>query len=73
MVAKGIPAVVFRPTDDTGTQRVEINIGQTVYKGLSFINDDTFEPVAPKIASPVIPFVVEPGKVYLYFATLYWL
>jgi len=62
MVTKGIPAVVFRPANDAGTQGVEINIGQAVYEGLSFINDDTLEPVSPKIATSVMPFVVVSGK-----------
>jgi hypothetical protein len=37
------------------------------YEGLSFINDDTFESVAPKITPPVMPFVVVPGKADFYF------
>ena len=67
MVSKGIPAIVFRPANDAGTQGIQIYVGQTVYEGLSFINDNTFEPVAPKIATSVMPFVVVPGKAYLYF------
>jgi hypothetical protein len=67
MVAKGIPAVVFGPAYDAGTQGIEIYIGQTVNQGLSFINDDTLEPVAPEIAPPVMLFVVIPGKADLYF------
>ena len=48
--------------------RIEIYVGQTVNPGLSFINDDTLEPASPKIASPVMPSVVIPGKADLYFA-----
>jgi hypothetical protein len=62
MVAKGIPAVVSRPANDADPQRVEIYVSHTVYKSLSFINDDAFKPVAPEIATPVMPFVVIPGK-----------
>ena len=73
MVAKGIPAIVFRPADDAGTQRVEINIGHTVYEGFSFINDDTFEAVAPKIATPVMSFVVKSGKADIaFYYALIW-
>ena len=67
MVAKGIPAVVFRPANDAGAQGVKIYVGQTVYEGLSFINDDTFEAIAPKIASPIMSFVVISGKADFYF------
>jgi len=49
MVTKGIPAVVYRSANDAGAQGVKIYVGQTIYKGLFFINDDTFEAVAPKI------------------------
>jgi hypothetical protein len=67
MVAKGIPAIVFRPANDASAQGVEIYVGQTIYESLSFINDDTFEPISPKIASPVMSFVVISGKADLNF------
>ena len=62
MVAKGIPAVVSRPSNDAGPQRVEIYVSHTVYESLSFLNDDAFKPISPEIVTPVMPFVVIPGK-----------
>jgi len=56
-----------RPANDAGTQGVEICVDQTVYEGLSFINNDTFKPISPEIASLVMPFVVISGKGYFDF------
>jgi len=67
MVPKGIPTAVFRPVNDAGTQGVEIYIGYTAYEGLSFINDENFKPIVPKIATPVMPFVVKSGKADIAF------
>ncbi len=67
MVPQRIPSVVFRSADNVGAQGIEVYVGQTVYEGLSFINDDTFAPVAAKIAPPAIPVVVISGKSGFYF------
>jgi hypothetical protein len=67
MVAKGIPAIVFRTGNDTGTQRIKIDIRKAVDQRFALVDYHNLKAVAPKIAPAVVPSDVIPCKANFYF------
>jgi hypothetical protein len=61
MIPKRVPAIFFGKIHHTGTQWVQIDVGQAVDQRFSVFNNDALKPIAPEITPPVVapvdPFV----------------